>query len=227
VRLIRYINDQTTILGDPLEGKGNKGSVIQDGMSELRNEIVPRVKKECRKMVRLVRSTKSFLWRGLAGDDELFVIKTPRKNRYPTDTPTRIHEAFDKQYYEQYGWKPRSEGVFVSNKQRGTIGYGPAHIIFPVSRFQYTWAPEINDFFTYSKITILLQPKQNEVDIRIAEAIKKYNNNIGIDKFMKKNVPGEMMIKCKKYYAINYEFVQMATIHYPGFESEFQDMFFR
>lgn len=229
MRLNRYIREQdnTTILGDPILSVGPKKSVIQEGMDEIRNEYVPKIKRHCTEMVKLVKQTKSFLWRGLAGDDEIFVIKKSRRNRYPTDTPERTHETFDRLYYKKYGWKPRSEGVFVSNKQRGTVGYGPAHIIFPVGRFKYTWAMDINDFFIYARRTIKLAAKQDEVDFRIAEAIEKYSNNKGIDKFMKKNVPGEMMIKCRLYYALNYEFIEMATIHYPGFESEFQDMFFK
>lgn len=230
MRLIRYINEQddTTILGDPLLGKGDKGSTEFDYMDDILNEYIPKIKRDCKEMVKIVKATKSFLWRGMAGDDEVFLIKTPRKDRYPTDTPIKTQEIFDKLYYEKYGWKPRTEGVFVSNNERGTTGYGPKHVIFPVGKFKYAWAMDINDFWIYVRRLTRIASTDEQIEAHLKDdAIKKYNNNKGIDKFMKKKVPGEMMIKCKKYYAINYELVEWATIANPGFESEFQDMFFK
>jgi len=229
MRLIRHLNEQdfTTIIGDTLRGKGDKYSPTKEFMMDCLNVWIPRIKKDCKPIVSIMRKTKKFLWRGMAGDNEGFVIKTPRQDRNPTDTPTRVHKEFDRQYKLRYGWKPRSEGVFVSNKEVGTTGYGPKHVIFPVGRFQYTWALDINDFFIWSRHETKKAQSDEEIKFRISEVIERYNNNKRIDQFMNKSIAGEMMIKCEKYYAINYEFVQNSTAQYPGFESDFQDAFFK
>src|SRR5574343_1636353 len=41
-------------------------------------------------------------------------IKTRRKNRRPMDSKPIFQKMFDKYFFKKFGWKPRSEGVFVS-----------------------------------------------------------------------------------------------------------------
>jgi hypothetical protein len=44
---------------------------------------------------------------------EMYQLKNIRKNRKPLDTPLQIHNYWNNLFQKKFGWKVRSEGVFV------------------------------------------------------------------------------------------------------------------
>jgi hypothetical protein len=69
-------------------------------------------------------------------------------NRHPVDTPTDIHNDFNKVFKENFGWYVRS-GIF-STRNAGVAGsYGERFIVVPIGKLEYCWSPKYEDFYGY------------------------------------------------------------------------------
>lgn len=73
-------------------------------------------------------------------------IFTSRQDRRPQDMPIEIHNKYDELFLEKFGWKARSEGVFVAGGDR--TSYGTPFFFFPVNGYKFIWSPAIFDLYT-------------------------------------------------------------------------------
>lgn len=106
-----------------------------------------RIEKDCKQIIDEYKHTDRFMLRGLRGKNDFSVI-TPRSDRKPKDTNPMLHNAFDNAFQKLHGWKPRSEGVFVTGKHDTADSYGDVFIVLPIGRYKYLWSDDIEDLYS-------------------------------------------------------------------------------
>lgn len=74
-------------------------------------------------------------------------IKKVRTDRIPRDTHPQVSKILDDIFEKQFGWRPRSQSVFVfgSLKRHEAGHYGDLHRIFPMGDLKYVWSPKVTD----------------------------------------------------------------------------------
>jgi len=212
MRLIRHLNEQEyedEFITNPLS----------DFQVNLFTKYIPMIKKDCRAFLNETKGCKKFLYRGLKLKEDPhvgFEIRTTRQDRRPTDTDKRTQRLFDKAYEQQYGWKPRTTGVFTSNDIGGTYGYGWTHYIFPLGKYNYAWSPDVQDFFIVQGRMKISQTNDIHALGEMMTLVKKYNNSKNLCKILNTDRSHEIILGCKKYYA-----VQLRSIHENNIEKNF------
>jgi hypothetical protein len=109
-------------------------------ISILKNDVDLKQYKE-------IYSTQRFLWRGINKNVSVYTTLKPRQDREPRDTLYSIHRAFDNSFQKKFGWKARSEGVFVVGNKILARTYGKPWIFIPLGKFKYIWSPTISDLY--------------------------------------------------------------------------------
>jgi hypothetical protein len=74
---------------------------------------------------------------------------TTRRDRFPADTPAELSRQADDTLHDQFGWYPRSQGVFATNNIKEAREYGTPHIIVPIGSTRYVWSPNVKDLFLW------------------------------------------------------------------------------
>lgn len=101
-----------------------------------------------------------------------------RKDRKPTDTKIELHNRFDDMLNGKFGWKPRSNSIFVTGDVSDAGMYGTPYIIFPAGKTKYVWSPDTKDLYVVSKR--IIRDTSRLKDEGIAQMRKdwrdKYNN---------------------------------------------------
>jgi len=90
------------------------------------------------------------LWRGIntyVDYDEL----EPLEDRKPVDTAPKLQKIADDFLESDFGWRPRSSGVFAYHKFTSTTQYGTPYMVFPTDGFEYVWSMDVIDFFMAMK----------------------------------------------------------------------------
>jgi hypothetical protein len=156
------------------------------------------------------------LYRGTNKFIKDYEIITPRKNRKPLDTPIAIHRELDKLFKKKFGWKARSEGVFVTGKRSSASEYGQPYIVLPIGKFKYVWSPYIYDLHSKLVNTGVIYAKGNKSKVImekdeympiLEELVGKYKDN-DLDTAI--HVGNEISMKCDKYYIINENYLDIA-----------------
>lgn len=113
------------------------------------------VKEECGEIINVYKRAGRVLFRGTnassrmkAVDDTDKIFKViPRKRRAPKDTPKDIQTMLDKLFFQRFGWKPRSHGVFAAGFDTARYYGGQAYAFFPVDGYECIWSPKVDDLF--------------------------------------------------------------------------------
>ena len=141
-----------------------------------------------------------------------------RKDRRPRNTPQFAHDFIDEWFNERFGFKARSEGLFVIGNPAEATGYGTACIVLPIGEFSTYSSTKIED------LTQKLFPDHNweqnsgpigghsawpagdpdeEQQLQLAKIVldgADYEKNDIVG--MAKNTKMEIMIDCDKFVAI-------------------------
>jgi hypothetical protein len=91
---------------------------------------------------------------GAYADITGYVIQNT-KSRQPKDTPKWAQALIDDIAFVQIGWKPRSEGVFMTIDFGMASEYGKAHLAVPVGNFRMATINNVKD------LTVELFPDAN------------------------------------------------------------------
>jgi hypothetical protein len=94
------------------------------------------------------KSDKNFLYRGVKADIYHYEKRSRRKDRQPKDMPKHLHDLLDYEFNRRFGWKARSEGVFVVPNQTMARGYGTPYIFIPLGKYRFLYSDEISDLFS-------------------------------------------------------------------------------
>lgn len=139
-----------------------------------------------------------------------YFFKTVRQNRKPKDMLPHIHKELDKRFNEKFGWKARSQSLFVTGKYNEARPYGNVYIIIPVGDYKFAWSDEIDDLLTYMRSNY----------IRANETVYEgdYDELMGTytDKNLTKAIfsDHEIMLGAKKVIGIYYNHYHMYLNHY-------------
>jgi hypothetical protein len=156
--------------------------------------------RDCKQFKAILKSpSEPYLYRGSNKFFEGWTAIMPRKNRKPTDMPEHIHELMDTQFYEYFGWRARSEGVFVTGDMTRAEYYGRADIFIPVDGFSYLWNPEIGDLYTFLKKREIFWRDVWSVEKQLEKYVAGYKKTGLADAEESGN---EIIFRCRKYYLV-------------------------
>ena len=178
------------------------------------NEMLNIIKKDCSKSLKEFGSTP--IYRGtkeIKKDNTLIRVKS-RIDRRPTDTPKHLHDLMDELFKKHYGWKARSEGVFVTKYLLDASSYGKVTLFFPIGDYKYLWSKKVDDLYEQIRIQITekilargiytreLLPKHITPEFKemLEDIIKTYTS-----KDFNKSIEEECMFKVKDYYLVRFD----------------------
>lgn len=118
--------------------------------SENADILIATLKKHCSKFISESGGVPAY--RGLKswGTEVLKTTlyrKKIRTDRKPLDTSDEISSAIDKVVGEVAGFKPRSEGLFVTGSASTAKEYGAVQLVFVIGDFNCVYSPLIGDMY--------------------------------------------------------------------------------
>lgn len=192
-------------------------------------EIYNFIQERCKPYLK-ERGFEKSLYRGLK-ESLAVLIRHPRKDRKPRNMSPSISVAIDNILKKQIGWKPRSEGVFVTPIYFDAESYGNPYVVFPIGDFKYVYFSDIEDTIELSRNVyneIRRLTGFDPLDSEFWEYKKDFMNTTNIKNLphekqtvlvravrnvIKENPPRttqlkhvrkeEITIKCKSYLSIN------------------------
>jgi len=75
----------------------------------------------------------------------LYRMKSRLEDRKPLSMRPKMHDAVNKVFEREFGWKVRN-GVFTRGMGDVT-GYGEPHIFFPIGDYKFVWSPVVRDLW--------------------------------------------------------------------------------
>jgi len=171
------------------------------------NKLVAMLKADCKPYLSILKRTDKMLCRGTDSppktniyEDEVYYFKRkPRKDRRPLSTGPLVHKQLDDLFKKKFGWKVRSEGVFVNSDYGTASGYGHTYFFFPIGQFKYVWSPKVGDLWIYLKSHISSRKGKSEQP-DLPGTIDSYIDN---SLWKAIELEHEVAIKCKEYYMVD------------------------
>lgn len=179
----------------------------EDDMSfdDIKKIIFKDVKREYLELMKDV----GFLYRGSRRKSDKPLEKlNPRQDRTPLDSDPIYHNLFDKMFLKKFGWKARSEGVFVTSHAFTADEYGKVCIFFPIGNYKFIWSPKMSDLY----IGIGRLKRKYNYDFRnekMADHLEKNFDDLGyVDDDLVSAIlsHSEIMFKCNSYYLLDIEY---------------------
>ena len=162
-------------------------------------QIISFIRKNCKPFLQEVKYNNWPMYRGTnSADAALMFIGTPRKNRKPSDMDIGDQQQFDRAFMKIFGWKPRSQGLFVTGSRSQTEYYGLAYQIFPIGKFKFIYSLEVDDL--YEELDSDFSHYSDEIEDNLLKFISDYYTDQDLVKGIKANV--EISILCEKYFAL-------------------------
>ncbi len=154
--------------------------------------------------------TDDLLWSGRKNNQDYF-IKDVRKDRKPVDIEDEVHTEFDNAFNRKFGWKARSNALFVTGDWTQSINYGTAFMIFPMGHYRFVYSPSIYDAYraTISLDSFDVWKEKNDDGTKeewmngYDDVVRSYTNK-DIHKAIISN--NEIMLNAKKYMAIDKQY---------------------
>jgi hypothetical protein len=177
------------------------------------------IEKDCKPYLKEVRTgTSMFIRYSKTYRNEEIIKKISKTtDRKPKDTPKELHDFMDETLKKKFGWKARSQGLFVwiapKNYLVGVnLSSEVGNYVFPIGPYKYVYNSEIFDIYAeYQQIESdfyedydddTLQDKVIEYFkhwwLEHPTGLKGYKNINALT--LKTRV--ECMIRCKSYYLI-------------------------
>jgi len=171
------------------------------------DEIEKLIKNDCSPYL---MNEDTILYRGFKPViDDVISVKR-RKGREPVDMPVEIHLELDDMFYEEFGWRVRSEGVFVTTSIQDAKQYMPRkqdeekyikdepYIFIPKGEYRFVYHPDIDDLFSYYEAIM---------DDNYDGGLDWFYNSFFIDEFKDKKLENargvEVIFDCNNYYLFN------------------------
>ena len=199
MRLMHYITEGTSTQID-FKDDVEMYKIIRDNCYHYMNEM----STGPRKMRHLYRGIR----KGIKIDKINKVI--PRTERLPSNTKPALHKWLDDIFYKKYGWRARSEGVFVDTSYFNAQEYGSAYLFFPVGRYKYLYNTKIDDLYIaspgqldgYIEGTIFDAGTTKRIE-KFKDELHNYKSSGLVDAKPKMDNHFEVMFKCDSYIALS------------------------
>lgn len=179
---------------------------LQNYITETKEEVTElseMIEKDCREFLNKTRG--NVLYRGvkllnIKLDSKKYAVLKPRSERRPTDTPKDVQEYVDTKLKKRFGWRPRTEGIFVTGSYSQAKDYGSVATVWPIGHFKYIWSKDITDFYTdvYKRYQSLGPKRTLDFD-GLDKAIESYQDSNLINAIRANK---EIMLKTKEYYVV-------------------------
>jgi hypothetical protein len=163
-------------------------------------EVVAIIRRDCRPFL---SEFKKPLWRAYRHFEGSMLLKRTRlKGREPRGMSYELQEFLDNEFENEFGWKARSGGVFVSDFAAvGALIGDPAHLFFPIGKYKYVWSPDVNDANISKQFKNAASSAALEEDDVDWKAILKTYTNKGYNRQQKFKC--ECSFRCKTFYLVN------------------------
>ena len=204
MKLKRYLNESNP--RHDIEGIGKYQATKQ--------EIIKTLEKDCKPFISKMGKSRLLLRGSRVSNPDGIIKLSPRSDRKPMSTNPGVHKIIDEIFQSEFGWKPRSTGLFCTTVHNTALFYGQPNSIWPIGPFKFLWSPQITDFFTWiSDVSpkeysqLIKSSGETDSDWKVKEILKK-----AVDQYTDKNLSkalnsdSEIMIGCKKYYMVSSEF---------------------
>ena len=113
---------------------------------------IEQLKQDCSIFINDLKKQKKsfieFIYSGRKGSNTI-IKKDVRQNRRPLDTPEGIHDMIDNEFFDEFGYKPRSSSLFCYVDYRKTMAYGKTYVIFPIDKYKLIWSPKVTDLYDH------------------------------------------------------------------------------
>jgi hypothetical protein len=125
---------------------------INEKRKNLTKDLIDKTREDINKLCKpYIKSLKKyndnkFLFSGRRKSD-LVLRENIRTDRKPKDMPLEIHQLLDKQFYQEFGVKSRSQSLFCVQKYQYAKAYGVPYYIFPIGNYTTIWAVRIDDLY--------------------------------------------------------------------------------
>lgn len=183
MRLLKYLNER---------------SVPVYISNEEFDTVVLEIKKKCKPW--LSECGKQLVYRGIRHDVDSMIHKTVHQDRKPSSTPEELSKQLDVAFKKSLGWKPRSEGVFVTGDIGLTLMFGSPYITFPEGPFKIAWCPDLLDLT--ERLDSLRYNYLNPTLDQITDLVNEYKDD-SLPQAIKNGV--EISVKCSNYIGLRYE----------------------
>jgi len=157
-----------------------------------------------------------------------------RENRRPRDTPPWAHELIDEFFEVEFDMKLRSSTVFAFNNRSKAGGYGSTFAMIPVGKYTIYWSPKVEDLTSE-----LFPDLESGVDDGLAGGRAYWDEELGdaharitrqqeihfINEYLQqadykrgpnvealKHAPGELMVWCSHYLALQISESEMTEV---------------
>jgi hypothetical protein len=166
-------------------------------------------KRDCAPFILQRKQTDEALWRGIGrgfasakvGDWGHLDVS---KDRRPKDLARKAHQAIDNYFYQKFGWRARTQGLFCSGYRGMAAGYGQVYEVYPVGQVKYLFSEDVGDLYeVWAEIW-------DDVDVQaegIDAAVKKFIEGISLGNYTYTNnlqeaaeLGVEIMVNCDSYY---------------------------
>jgi hypothetical protein len=171
------------------------------------NEVYGMLEKDCSQILKAMQHTHNALWRGTKNTGKEIVLKTPRMDRRPKDTPEALHGWLDVSFHEKFGWYVRTEGVFATASKSLADEFGKPYMFFPFNGYEFVWSEVVQDLT--NDIEDYKRGSQIQ-DFEIEEFVQQYTNKDIHAAIWSMN---EISFKCDKYYLVDEDFWYQGDFH--------------
>jgi len=145
MRLRRHINEQ-----EPWDGLQHTDGTLSADQATFKF-FITNILRDCQPFLRdLDLKNPRFLYSGRKRDTDWFEQKV-RSDRQPKDLSKDIHKDFDDEFLKQFGWRPRSNGLFCTGEEASAYEYGNTFMIFPKGQYKFVWSKRIWDLYIHIK----------------------------------------------------------------------------
>lgn len=152
-------------------------------------DMIAAIKRDCKPFLKECRDNMvlNLMMRGMKGKGDEIFKQSVRQDRKPLSMPGDKHKAFDDWSLEKFGFRARSQSVFVTGSYDDARSYGHPYAIFPIGDFEFIWSPEVGDLFMYHTTSNVDFDDLGYKDTDLKAALELEN---------------EIMVHCKEYYAV-------------------------
>lgn len=176
-------------------------------LNEEHDNIVKMIKANCKPWLSTIKpiiyKNKGFI-RYVGRKNKVETIKrfTPRTDREPKDSSRELHDLFDSGFLERFGWKARSEGVFVwPSNNLDTFNKDSLWTFFyPIGEFKYIWSPRVKDLYNIQHLA-LEDPDKYLKTYTDKNLFKSFKSDL--------NFGNEVMFKCNFYYLVSIRYLNV------------------
>lgn len=176
------------------------------------DNIIAKIKKDC--SLYLQEADEQLMYRGFNSNNvfEPMTIIKHFPNRKPVNTTNLAHTLLNDYSLEKFGWKIRSDTLFVSGNYNIASDYAydanNVYVVFPIDKFKFVWSSYVDDFYAGGEN--IPEPPVDNIDTYIPtdEYRKEVYEFFDSLHYQADNLSSaiqsqnEIMLNAKKYYVI-------------------------